>query len=131
MAVEITVVTAQMKVTDSDVSEKDRAEVQSAMLGPTVLDAARFPEIRFKSSRVEQTSHGRFRVTGTLNLHGVSKELVFEVAGDSSHYQGETRLKQTAFGIKPFTVGAGAVKVKDELEIEFDIYPADLKGSKR
>jgi hypothetical protein len=131
MAVEITVVTGQMKVTDSDVSEKDRAEIESTMLGPKVLDAARFPEIRFNSSRVEQTSPGHFRVMGTLNLHGERKELVFEVAGDTMHYQGKTKLKQTAFGIKPVTVAGGTVKVKDELEIDFDVYPADLNGSKR
>ena len=131
MAVEITVVTAQMKVTDSDVSEKDRDEIQSTMLGPKVLDAAKFPEIHFQSSRVEQTSPGHFRVMGTLSLHGMANELVFEVTGDTSHYRGKTNLKQTAFGIKPVTVGGGAVKVKDELEIEFDVYPADLNGSKR
>jgi polyisoprenoid-binding protein YceI len=131
MAVEITVVTAQMKVTDSDVSEKDRAEIESTMLGPKVLDAARFPEIRFNSSRVEQTSPGHIRVMGTLMLHGVSKELVFEVTGDTMHYQGKTKIKQTAFGIKPVTVGGGTVKVKDEVEIDFDVYPADLNGSKR
>jgi polyisoprenoid-binding protein YceI len=131
MAVEIIVVTTQMKVADSDVSEKERAEVQSTMLGPKVLDAAKFPEIHFKSSRVEQTTAGHYRVMGTLNLHGVNQDLVFEVTGDTSHYQGKTKFKQTAFGIKPVTAGGGTVKVKDELDIEFDVYPADLSGSKR
>jgi len=28
-------------------------------------------------------------------------------------------------------VGGGTVKVKDEVEIDFDVYPADLNGSKR
>ena len=130
MAVEITVITARMKVTDSDVSEKDRAEVQSTMLGPKVLDAAKFPEIHFKSSRVEQTSPGHFRVLGKLDLHGASKELVFEVTGDASRYRGKTKLKQTDFGIQPVTAAGGAVKVKDELEIEFDVYPADFHNGK-
>ena len=68
MVVEITVITTQMKVTDSDASEKDRAEVQKTMLGPKVLDADKFPEIHFKSSRVQQTSPRHFRVTGKLSL---------------------------------------------------------------
>jgi polyisoprenoid-binding protein YceI len=119
-----------MKVTDSDVSEKDRAEVQSTMLGPKVLDAAKFPEIRFKSSRVEQTGPGHFRVMGKLDLHGASKELVFEVTGDANRYKGKTKLKQTDFGIQPVTAAGGAVKVKDELEIEFDVYPADFHNGK-
>jgi hypothetical protein len=37
-AAEITVVTKEMKVTDPEVSDKDRAEIQSTMLGPKVLD---------------------------------------------------------------------------------------------
>ncbi|MBZ5529955.1 MAG: YceI family protein [Acidobacteriia bacterium] len=130
MVVEITVITTQMKVTDSDASEKDRAEVQKTMLGPKVLDADKFPEIHFKSSRVQQTSPRHFRVTGKLSLHGVTKELEFEVTGGPQRYQGKTRFKQTEFGIEPVNAGGGAVKVKDELELEFDIYPADL-GSKR
>lgn len=131
MTVEIVVVTAQMKVTDAEVSEKDRAEIQKTMLGPTVLDAAKFPEVRFQSSRVEQTSPGHFRVMGTLSLHGVNKPLVFEVTESQKRYRGKTKFLQTAFGIQPVKAGGGAVKVKDELELEFDIDPADLNAAKR
>jgi hypothetical protein len=53
MAAEIVVAVKDMKVVDPEVSEKDRAEIQSTMLGPKVLDAARYPEIRFVSSRIE------------------------------------------------------------------------------
>src|SRR5258706_16364860 len=52
MTANITVVTKDIKVTDPDVSQKDRAEIQATMLGPTVLDAVKFPEIHFKSSRI-------------------------------------------------------------------------------
>lgn len=130
LAVEIVVQTAHMKVTDPDGPEKDRAEVQATMLGPKVLDAERFPEIHFKSSRVEKTGPEHFRVTGKLSLHGVSKQLAFEMTGGPQRYQGKTKFKQTEFGIEPVNAGGGAVKVKDELELEFDIYPADL-GTKR
>ena len=128
--VEITVLTAQMKVTDTD-SEKDVPEIQKTMLGPTVLNAEKFPEIHFKSSRVEQTAPGHFRVTGTLSLHGVNKPLTFAVTESGKRYQGKTKFLQTAFGIQPVKAGGGAVKVKDELELEFDIDPAELKASKK
>lgn len=128
MKVEITVMTAQMKVADTE-SEKDVPEIQRTMLGPTVLNAAKFPEIHFKSSRVEQTAPGHFRVTGTLSLHGVNKQLTFAVTESQKRYQGKTKFLQTAFGIQPVKAGGGTVKVKDELELEFDIDPADLKAS--
>lgn len=128
MSAEIVVVTQTMKVVDSDVSEKDRAEVQTTMLGPKVLDAAKFPEIRFTSSRIEPAAQGHYRVTGKLDLHGVSHDLTFEVTGGPEHYHGQTKLKQTDFGIQPVSVAGGTIKVKDEIDLEFDINAADLSG---
>jgi polyisoprenoid-binding protein YceI len=127
LAAEITVVTKEMKVTDPDISEKDRAEIQSTMLGPKVLDQEKFPEIHFKSSRIEQTSAQHYRVVGLLELHGVKYEITLQVTGDPSHYHGATKLKQSEFGIKPISLGGGSVKVKDELELEFDVYAATTK----
>jgi len=136
MTAEITVVTKEMKVTDPGVSEKDRAEIQSTMLGPKVLDQEKYPEIHFKSSRIVESSPQHYRVTGMLELHGATKELSFEVSGAAQpgssagaagngnvgHYRGQTRLKQSDFGIKPISLFGGSVKVKDELELEFDVY---------
>jgi polyisoprenoid-binding protein YceI len=147
MTVQITVATKQMKVADPDVSEKDRAEIQSTMLGPKVLDAEKFPEIRFQSSHVEQTGAQHYRVTGKLDLHGASRELSFEVRGGPDpasptragserdgvveRYQGKTKLKQTDFSIEPVSIAGGTVKVKDEIEIEFAIYAQDLADANR
>ena len=119
---EVSFATKDMKVTDPDVSDKDRAEIQNTMLGPKVLDAGKYPEIRFKSSHIEQAAPGHYNVTGTLDLHGTSKQLSFEVTGTLEHYHGTTKLKQSDFGIKPISLFGGSVKVKDELELEFDVY---------
>ncbi|MGE5323553.1 MAG: YceI family protein [Actinomycetota bacterium] len=123
----ITVLTREMKVMDPEVSDKDRAEIQTTMLGPKVLDAQRFPEIRFTSTRIGQTAPRRFRVIGQLQLHGVTRRLEFPVSGTPEHYTGRATLKQTDFGIQPVSVAGGAVKVKDEVEIEFDVYPGQPK----
>lgn len=118
----ISVLTKDLKVTDPDASEKDRAEIQATMMGPKVLDALRYPEIRFVSTRIEQTAPGRFQVTGNLELHGITKQLQFPVSSTAGHFTGKTKLKQTDFGIQPVSVAGGTVKVKDEIEIEFDVY---------
>jgi polyisoprenoid-binding protein YceI len=142
LAARITVITKELKVKDPEVSDKDRAEIQSTMLGPKVLDQERYPEIQFKSSRIERSSPQRYRVTGMLELHGATRELSFEVSGGSpagsgagvarngevEHYHGATRLKQSDFGIKPISLFGGSVKVKDELELEFDVYVPAAAG---
>jgi polyisoprenoid-binding protein YceI len=129
MKIDVTVATKQVKVTDPEVSEKDRAEIQSTMLGPKVLDAEKFPQIRFHSSRVEPLGPQRYRVTGELELHGTTRPLSFDVTGGPDHYQGKTKFKQTDFGIQPVSVAGGTVKVKDEVEIEISVYSADLAPS--
>jgi len=110
LAVEITVDSKQMKVIDPEASESTRAEIQATMLGPSVLDTGTYPEIRFKSSHVEQAGPQRYRVTGALSLHGVAKDMTFEVTGGPDHFQGKTKLNQTDFGIKPVSIGGGPLK---------------------
>ncbi len=119
--VELTVDARKMMVMDKDVSEKDRAEIQETMLGPKVLDTEKFPEIRFRSTSVEVKSAGQWNVRGGLTLHGQTHPIKLEVQGQDGHYRGTAQLKQTDFGITPVSGGAGTVKVKDELRVEFEI----------
>jgi polyisoprenoid-binding protein YceI len=131
MTVLITVATKQMRVADPDVSEKDRAEIQSTMLSPKVLDPEKYPAIQFTSSRIEQASPWHYLVRGKVELHGVSRELSFSVSGGPDRFQGKTKLKQTDFGIQPVSIAGGSVKVKDEVEIDFDVLAADLAPNKQ
>jgi polyisoprenoid-binding protein YceI len=45
------------------------------------LDVEKFPTITFKSKKVERAGEGKWKVTGDLTLHGVTKEAVLEVQG--------------------------------------------------
>ncbi|MBZ5707542.1 MAG: YceI family protein [Acidobacteriia bacterium] len=120
-SVELTVDARKLRVMDKDVSEKDRADIQQTMLGPKVLDSERFPEIRFRSTAVAPAAEGKWAVQGNLTIHGETRPVRFEVALQNGHYRGTTEIKQKDFGITPVTVGGGAVKVKNELRVEFDI----------
>lgn len=122
-SVDVTVDARQLRVMDTDVSEKDRAEIQETMLGPKVLDSRQFPEIRFHSTAVEPAGEGRWMLVGDLTLHGQTRPVKLEVQGQNGHYKGSAQLKQRDFGIEPVSVGGGAVKVKNELRVEFDIVP--------
>lgn len=44
--------------------------------GPEWLDAAKFPAITFRSTRIDPTGTNRARITGDFTLHGVTKPVV-------------------------------------------------------
>jgi polyisoprenoid-binding protein YceI len=119
--VELQVHARALEVRDAGVSDKDRAEIQSNMLGKQVLDAEGSPEIVFRSTSAESAGAGLWKVTGNLTLRGQTHPVVLEVREDGEHYAGTVALKQTAFGIQPIKVAGGTVRVKDEIRIEFNI----------
>jgi len=120
-SVELTVDARKLKVMDKDVSDKDRAEIQQTMLGPKVLHSEKYPEIRFRSTQGDRLGEGRWIVHGDLTLHGQTRPVNVQVDGQNGRYRGGVQLKQTDFGITPVIVGGGAVKVKNELRVEFEI----------
>jgi polyisoprenoid-binding protein YceI len=119
--VEFTVNANKLKVLDPKLSADKRSQVQSKMLSAEVLDPERYPDIRFRSTSVQQKGQDALAVTGNLTLHGETRQVTVNVTGKEPHYLGKAMLKQTDFGMKPVTVAGGTVKVKDEVEIEFDI----------
>ena len=121
LSVQFDVNATAMKVVDPDESEKDRADVQKTMLGPDVLDVARFPEIKFVSGEIEVIGESHWRMHGSLTLHGQTKPIVLETTLEKGHYRGTATVLQTNFGITPIKVAGGSIKVKDEVQIEYDI----------
>jgi len=122
--VKFTVEARQMRVVDPKLQLDKRRQVQDRMVGPEVLDVSRFPQITFESTNIEKLRKDQFRVTGQLSLHGVTRQIAVDVRSENGRFLGTCTLKQRDFGITPITVAAGTVKVKDELEIEFDILPS-------
>lgn len=123
--VELVVEAKRMRVLDPGLSPKDRADVQARMLGPEVLDANRFAEIRFHSTSVQGVETDRWLIRGDLDLHGQIHQVAVKAALENGHYKGSTTFRQTEFGITPISIAGGTVKVKDEITIEFDIVTAD------
>jgi polyisoprenoid-binding protein YceI len=119
--VELRMKTGALQVRDREGSEKDRAEIQSTMLGPEVLEAERHPEIVFRATGAEPMGADSWRVNGNLSLHGQTRAVAVEVRETDGHYLGTSRFKQTDFGIKPVKVAGGTIRVKDEVRVEFDI----------
>jgi polyisoprenoid-binding protein YceI len=120
---------AALEVTGEGEPAKDVPEVQAKMVGPEVLDAARFQSITFRSRSVAGKEVGAgvydIQVTGELDLHGVSRSLTLplrvEVAADMLTATGKTTLRHSDFGMKPVSAGGGTVKVKNEIGVDFRI----------
>jgi polyisoprenoid-binding protein YceI len=121
--VEFKVRSASMTVIpDPKVDAKTRAQIQTDMEEMT-LDAAKYPEIAFRSTRVDKVAEDQFKVEGVLTLHGASKPVSVNVKRDGESYTGHTVIKQTDFGIKPISIGGGMIRIKDPVDIDFVIFP--------
>jgi polyisoprenoid-binding protein YceI len=86
------------------------------------LEPAKYPDIAFRSTRVQKTGENLYKVDGTLTLHGASRPVSVEVKRDGSSYTGHSVIRQTDFGIKPVSIGGGLIKIKDPVDVDFKIY---------
>ena len=106
---------------DKNVSSKDLAHVQFNMQ-TKVLESSKYPNIVFQSTGAQGVGGDNWKVDGNLTLHGVTRPVTVDVKHEKDAYVGTARIKQTDFGIQPIQIGGGVVKVKNELEIRFEVY---------
>ena len=119
--IELSIHAANLVVMDPGLSADRRNEVQARMAGPEVLDVARFPEITFASTTIAEIAPARWSVTGRLTIHGQTRAVTFPVRKLGDIYTGEVTISQHDFGIEPIRIAGGAVKVKDQLKIAFEV----------
>jgi len=129
--VEFTVNARELRVMDPGVSQSERSEIQSTMLGPKVLDSEKFQEIKFHSTKVERVAAGKWTVQGDLTLHGQTRPVKVDVQGEQGRYRGSAVVRQKDFGIAPVSIAGGSVKVKNEVRIEFEIMGKQSGASSR
>ena len=64
---------------------------------------------------------GRIPVTGDLTMAGSTQPVTFDLElGPDGRLRAATSLTQSQWGIKPFTGLIGALKVRDDVELEVD-----------
>jgi hypothetical protein len=108
-------------------SDKDRRDIENTA-GKILGDgAATFASTRVIPSGSASGSGGA--IEGTLTFHGRSQPVRLEVASPApGRYRGTATVRQTDFGITPYSGFFGALKLRDEVGVEFDI---DLERGKR
>jgi len=118
-----------------DASSVDtRVDKRDAHLkSPAFLDVDKFPTITFKSTKVEADGPGKWKVTGDLTLHGVTKPVVLEVEGTGAPINdpmgntragasATTKIKRSDYGlIWNKAIEGGGVMVGDEVAISIDV----------
>jgi polyisoprenoid-binding protein YceI len=122
-----------IKAASVDTANKQR---DTDLRSPNFFDAAKYPEITFKSKSVTKTGDKTANITGDLTMHGVTKEVVLkaELLGKGAGMQGKTvtgwdastALKRSEFGLSWNKAVEGTQIVGDDVQIDLHV-EADKK----
>jgi polyisoprenoid-binding protein YceI len=86
------------------------------------LNAGRYPEIRFTADTIDKTDDG-YRLTGKLHIRGKSRKQVIDLRtedlGEAWQISAESSVRQTQYGVKPYSLLMGSVRVADEVSVSF------------
>ncbi len=95
------------------------------------FDAEKYPEITFTSSKITKIDGDSYAVTGTLTMHGVSKEVILTVdflgemtamGGTRAGYELTTTINRKDFGISwNRALDAGGFVLGDDVEINVNL----------
>jgi len=109
-------------------TDGDRREIKKTMSG--ILGDA---TATFTSSRIVRSGSSGGAIEGTLTLNGKSQPIRLQVTEPApGRYRGSGTVVQSAFGIKPYSGFFGALKLRDEVVVEFevDLSKAESAGPK-
>ena len=86
------------------------------------LGASRFRTIGFAADEISKTAEG-YRLTGTLQIHGTSRpqtiDLTVEDLDDGWRMSCDAVVRQSEFGVKPFSMFMGSMAVADDVTVSF------------
>jgi polyisoprenoid-binding protein YceI len=96
------------------------------------FDVAKYPSITFQSSKIVSSGEGTAKMTGNLTLHGVTKEVTFDVTGPTKVIQAmgtrrgasaTTKINRQDFGMVYMTnsLPGGDEMIGDTVTITLDI----------
>lgn len=103
------------------------------------FNAAKYPEIKFKSTKVEPSKEkGTLKITGDLTIRDVTKSVVLDVTGPSPEFKdpggnphvafsATTKINRKDFGLKWSNATEAGPVAGDEVNIEIEV---ELKNKK-
>jgi polyisoprenoid-binding protein YceI len=99
-------------------TDADRAEISKTL--KQVLHTAQHPAITFRSRRVDGSA-GSFTLDGDLTIMGVTRPVTIQGRVTDGRVVGGATVVQSRWGIRPYSAFFGALKLSDEVKIDFDI----------
>ncbi len=128
VAVEVEAETKSLTNADEGMTEFERREFHN-VLNNLVLESDKFPKIKFVSVSVSDARKSgetrAFTLNGDLTLREATKRVSFPVtvtiSKDQLRATGDAELKQTDFGITPYSGKLGMIRIGDEVKINFAI----------
>lgn len=100
-------------------TDSDRAEI-AATMREKILQAGRYPAITFQSRLVGGTPE-KFSVEGDLTITGVTHPVTLHGQLAGGRARGSATVTQSQWGIKPYSAFFGALKLRDDVNVEFDV----------
>ena len=97
------------------------------------FNVAKYPTLTFRSKRIEKLGEEYFKVTGDLTIHGVTKEITFDIEGPTPSVKdpwgnvragitGATKINRKDFGLVwNALTESGGVMVGDEVKINIEV----------
>jgi polyisoprenoid-binding protein YceI len=86
------------------------------------LGAERFPWICFDADTIDRSQDG-YRLAGTLQIRGKTRAQVIalraEDLGDVWRLSSQAVVRQSEFGVKPYSLLMGSLKVADDVTVSF------------
>jgi polyisoprenoid-binding protein YceI len=128
IAVEVEAEAKSLTNVDEGMTEFERREFHN-VLNNLVLESDKFPKIKFVSASAlgaRKSGETRsFTLNGDLTMRDATKRVSFPVtvtiSKDQLRATGEAGLKQTDFGIKPYSGKLGMIKIGDDVKVNFAI----------
>lgn len=100
-------------------TDSDRAEIRR-IIQEKILRTAQYPTISFRSTKVNGSSEA-FEAAGDLTIVGVTKPVTVQGRLVNDRVEGWASVVQTRWAIKPYSAFLGALKLRDEVRVEFDL----------
>jgi polyisoprenoid-binding protein YceI len=92
--------------------DDDKADIRKTI----DKDVLKKKSISFSSTSVEPAGDG-LKVSGDLEMGGKTKPVTFDLSESDGTLTGSATVKQTDWGIKPYSALFGALKVNDEVRV--------------
>ena len=109
------------------------AQRDAHLKSPDFFDVEKYPTLSFRSTSVKRTGDGELAATGDLTIHGVTKQVVFDVEGPTPPAKdpwggvrvgltATTKINRRDFGLTwNAALETGGILVGDEVTITLDV----------